>query len=490
MSAACSKLGNRTACGLSGARVTARLPFEGVPLEAGEVREAEPLRVTHGESATPLLEAWADAFGRRGRARVPERSTVGWCSWYYYFTSITEERIRGNLDRLGELNRDLPLELFQIDDGYQEAIGSWLTTNAKFPRGMKPLADAIAERGYAPGLWLAPFIARSESTILREHPDWFVRNTRGKPRYALYNPFWGKLGTAKALDTTHPEVQRWLGEVFRTITAEWGFRFVKIDFLYAAALPGRRYDPRATGAEALRRGLEVVRQAVGDDVHILGCGSPIGPAVGLVDSMRVGIDVAPYWSDFVSRRVGRDYDMASTKNALRNVLTRAFMHRRLWQNDPDCLLVRAERTKLSLDEVRSLATIAALSGGTMLVSDDLTELAADRLALARQAIDVNREVSRALPRCPDLMESSFPGLLWADRDAGGGYLAVFNPSDAPTERRVVLDALPELPAWVAAAERVEDVWLGADLPVRAGVLELGPLAAHAVRLLRFDGPER
>ena len=50
--------------------------------------------------------------------------------------------------------------------------------------------------------------------------------------------------------------------------------------------------------------------------------------------MRIGPDVAPFWTNWLSRGPLRDRHGVATKHAMRNTLTRAFMHRRLWLNDP------------------------------------------------------------------------------------------------------------------------------------------------------------
>jgi hypothetical protein len=71
----------------------------------------------------------------------------------------------------------------------------------------------------------------------------------------------------------------------------------------------------------------------------------------------------------------------SAETSIRNTLTRSWMHGRLWANDPDCVLVRQDRTKLSLDEVRTLVSAIGLTGGMTLVSDDLTQLAPERVDL-------------------------------------------------------------------------------------------------------------
>ena len=82
-----------------------------------------------------------------------------------------------------------------------------------------------------------------------------------------------------ALDLTHPEVIAWLGDLFHTICDDWGYDYVKIDFIYAGAIDGIRHDPNVTRAQAYRRGLEAIRDAVGNR-FILACGNPIGPSVG------------------------------------------------------------------------------------------------------------------------------------------------------------------------------------------------------------------
>jgi alpha-galactosidase len=469
------------------ARLTAQVPFEGVPLAEGQTRETAPLLMLRGEDASELLEQYAAILGKALGARVPDRSVAGWCSWYQYFAKIDETKIRSNVDALAARRDSLPVSLIQIDDGYESEIGDWLAANDRFPRGLEPLAEEIRQQGFTPGLWLAPFIARPGSRLLAEHPDWFIRNARGRPRRALYNHVWSPWNTAKALDLSHPEVQAWLFDIFRTIARTWGYRFLKLDFLFAAALPGRRCDPAMTGAEALRRGLEIVREAVGEEVHILGCGCPLGPAVGLVDSMRIGPDVTPYWTGWISRFVTRDYGVVpSTKAALRNVLARGFMHRHLWQNDPDCVLVRETETKMTLDEVYTLASLVAVSGGTVLLSDDVNTLSEERARIASTVFAINRDV-QGTPRCLDLMTSPFPRLLWASRKGGGGYLAVFNPEDEP--RDIVVDFAKHAPLSRLGPEvSARDVWGNADRPLDSGSLALEAVPPHGVRLfLLSDG---
>ena len=464
----------------------ARLDFEGVELPAGGEREGEPLLVQTGDDVAGLLDSWAERIGAAMRARRRGAPLAGWCSWYEYFTRIDEPTIRSNLVRAADLRAELGLDLFQIDDGYEAAIGDWTRFRSGFPHGLAALAREVRAVGLRPGLWLAPLVARPESRLAREHPGWLLRDAAGRPRRGVYNPAWGLFDSAWALDATNPEVQAWLAALVETAVRDWGFSFLKLDFLFAGALDGRRHDRGRTGAEALRCALEVIREAAGDDVHLLGCGCPLGPAIGVVDSMRVGADVAPYWSDWRSRWIGRDLELPSLKNAIRNTLARAFLHGRLWQTDPDCLLVRDRRTRLTEEEVRAWASVVAVSGGTLFLSDELGSLPADRLAIARRARELRDEVVPGTVRSLDLFRVPFPRTLWARRRAGGWLLAVLNPDDRPAEVRLSVGELDAPPGELADGELV-DAWTGERLEIRAGALVLGPVAAHGARLV-MRGP--
>ncbi|MGA9532856.1 MAG: glycoside hydrolase family 36 protein, partial [Anaerolineales bacterium] len=237
------------------------------------------------------LETYVSAVARENRARVPTTIPTGWSSWYYFFDNVSEEDVIANLDWLHQHSDEAPLEFVQLDDGFQSQVGDWLESNDRFPHGHRWLVEQIEKRGFRAGLWLAPFVAHPRSSIVLEHPDWVLRTRGGRPVRAGYN--WNTF--VVALDPTHPGVIDYVQSVVRIAVQDWGYRYLKLDFLYAAALPGRRYDPTVTRAQALRAGLQAIRRAAGDGTLLAGCGSPLGPAVGLVDTMRIGPDVAPRW---------------------------------------------------------------------------------------------------------------------------------------------------------------------------------------------------
>jgi alpha-galactosidase len=327
-----------------------------------------------------------DLTGMENEVILDKDQPSGWCSWYHYFTRISPVILRENLERLTKVKNELPINLVQIDDGYQKSVGDWLETKPFFSGQMDLLAREIREQGFQAGLWLAPFIVHPASSIWKEHPDWLIRDSKGKPVNAGWN--WNRF--CGGLDLTHPDVQAYLKKVFHTLVEEWGYTYLKLDFLYAGALDGVHHDPSLNRAQILRRGMELIRETVGPSTYLLGCGAPLGSMIGLVDGMRIGTDVAPDWEPRyfgIELLFPNEPDIPSAKNAMQNVLTRSMMHNRWWQNDPDCLLIR-ESSHLTLTEIQSMASLIAMSGGLLLLSDDMHAVSRYRMRIAQTLLPV------------------------------------------------------------------------------------------------------
>ncbi|MBD3854480.1 MAG: hypothetical protein IFJ96_06830, partial [Acidobacteria bacterium] len=111
----------------------------------------------------------------------------------------------------------------------------------------------------------------------------------------LYGESRAVLEKAVALDPTSGATQEYVASVIAEVR-QWGFDYLKLDFLYAAAFPGRHESPMTREA-AYREGLSIVREAAGDDCYLLACGAPIIASVGIVDGIRLGPDVAEFWHD-------------------------------------------------------------------------------------------------------------------------------------------------------------------------------------------------
>lgn len=382
----------------------------GAVLAPGERRELHEVTIAVGQGdPASLLEAWAGALGSAAQARTTAPYQVGWCSWYHYFHGVTEADLRSNL----ALANRWPFDVFQLDDGFQAAIGDWLDTNDKFPTPIDGLAAAIAAEGRTPGIWIAPFLAGATSEVAVAHPDWLATHLpTGRPLVGMVNDGWG--GAVNTLDTSNPEVLEHLEVVARSLV-EAGYPYIKLDFTFAPSMLGGYVDRSRTPAQRVRAGFDAVRRGAGEDTFLLGCGAPLGSTVGVVDGMRIGADVAPWWHPQPDqyRPPGHLGGEPATVNAWRNTLSRSFMHRQLWLNDPDCLMLRAERTTLEPEQMRAWALAVGVSGGMALVSDDLALLGPDARSLLDEVVALGREADAGAhpPRCLDLMEVDPPTRL-------------------------------------------------------------------------------
>jgi hypothetical protein len=224
-----------------------------------------------------------------------------------------------------------------------------------------------------------------------------------------------------------------------------------------------------TRGETLRRGLEAIRAGSGDDAFILGCGCPLGQAVGIVDGMRIGPDVSPFW--------GSGTADPSTVYALDAIIARSFMHRRLWLNDPDCLMLRARETRLTADERASLAAVIGASGGMLLISDDMALLGKDEGALFRTVAKLSAEIDSNAAREP---------ILPLDLMATGDVRGVVNEN--PDATIAMLLNRGDQPARVQTSELNfgdrEIVVFDLATTGKAAVFDTIDLTPHSARILR------
>ncbi len=231
-------------------------------LGPGERLVLEDVEIRAGERAETLLERWADGVGEANDARVPAQRRVAWATWYAgAYTGLDERWIHERVAALRACRA--PVDSVIVDDGYQIAHGDWLASSPRLPSGLAALARHIRDAGFAPGLWIAPFAVAAESRVARAHPDWLVRDPRGRPLKTAMILSFGRPTPTYSLDTTHPEVAAHLEATARALV-DHGFEILKVDFLTAGAAPGARFDRAATRAMAYARGMEALRRGAGE----------------------------------------------------------------------------------------------------------------------------------------------------------------------------------------------------------------------------------
>jgi alpha-galactosidase len=447
---------------------------DGVRLDAGKSLTTDRAYLSLGTPADEYFEAAA----RENRARAKRAAPEGWSSWYYYYSAVRQSDLEKNTDAAANLRAKLPLRLIQLDDGFQADVGDWFERNAKFPSRMDETAARIRKAGFTPGVWLSPFLVNLGSRIAKEHPDWLASKAQG----VMSNIKLAWVRETRSLDVTRPEVRAHIRRLIQTAVREWKFPFLKLDYLYMPAVKGvRLHDPAVTRAQALHKALEEIRAAAGEKTYLLGCGCPLGSGIGIFDAMRIGPDVDSIWKAHLFHHTwaGRgDPTLPAAWNAVRNMLARAPLHRRWWWNDPDCMLARDTETRLTSDERRTLATAIALSGGMVLLSDDLSALSPAAVRLA-QTIFPPLYHAAELTSWRGEAASSIAVLPMRGPQGKWWVIGIFNWGDRPAGRFIDVRELTGMREEAAAFS----FWDERFLETAGGQLEFAGIPAHGSVLL-------
>jgi alpha-galactosidase len=303
------------------------------------VRSSGAVSSTTDTDAESALAAYATAFAHSAGSTPVTGSAPPrvWCSWYRYFEAITATDVLENLRAIDQ--HDLVVDVIQVDDGWSPGLGEGLVVADRFG-SLDAVVEAVRATGRRVGIWVAPFIVGARSTLATQHPQW-VLGDAGRN--------WGD--DLVGLDLTHPGVLDLLADSF-TRLVDRGIDYFKLDFLYGGAVPGRRHED-VTGVEAYRSGISLIREVVGPDAQLVGCGAPILPSVGLVDAMRVSPDTFHEGGE----------DGSEGLRGLMPLAARAWQQGRFWVNDPDCLVARpsyAQRDRWS-DAVAAFGGLPSFS---------------------------------------------------------------------------------------------------------------------------------
>lgn len=304
---------------------------------------------------------------------------AGYTSWYNYFQKIDQNIIYRDLDAMDPVKEHA--NIFQIDDGYETFVGDWLDPNPeKFPDGMKAVAERIHDKGYMAGIWLAPFSVQIKSRTYKEHPDWVIRDEKGKPVLGCVG--WGG---AYTLDIYNPEVREYIKHFFDVILNDWGYDMVKLDFLYSECMFPRNNKTRGT---IMCEAMEFLRECCGNKL-ILGCGVPLGAAFGLVDACRISCDVDLAYTGKYYNKLHLNNEIPSAQNAINNTLFRRQLNNRVFVNDPDVFFLRYSNLKFTPEQKYLLGFINHICGDVLFVSDNMEEYLSSDIAAVKKFYSIS-----------------------------------------------------------------------------------------------------
>ena len=397
----------------------------GIELAPGKAQELDVLVVAEGDDPHAMLERFGRQAARHHGRRFDPTPMVGMMTWYGYRSAIDEEIILSNAKIVGELFGGYPqkmLNVMLLDHGWQEDAnwGYWHADRKRFPHGMKWLSGKLAKAGMKLGLWYTPFCVTDNAPNSKKLLALAAKDSQGKPKGGICN-VWGTLPghpysrPITFLDGRQSAVQDiWHRDFARM--RKWGCVYWKLDFF---ALMTSDADKATCGVgELYARTWRNFRRSAGATAHLAPCSCDTNLQVGYCDSVRIGADIgnAGGWPGAMDPY---RYALAATAGFW-------YKHRNCWINDPDSIQLAKG---CSLSEARIRATVAALSGGHLMLSESLRDVDNERIEMIRRLIPPCPQAARPL----DLFENPFPEgypSLWSlPLKTGFGpatTLAVFN----------------------------------------------------------------
>jgi len=375
--------------------VTISAEGENKPIKPGETIEFEKFVIETGDNWQDMMFGYGEQIAKIHSIKPQETGKwKGWGSWDYYGHNYTMEDITSNMEQLKALN--IGANVIQLDASWWVNRGDYLETRSNLPGGMKGVAKVIIDNGFVAGLHLDGMRAVSTAMVYKDHPDWFLKDQDGN---TIYAPFRDQLRVF--FDYSNPATCEYIKNVLKTMTTDWGYQYIKVDFLAfglnreifeSAKDSGLKkvvaFDTTMTSMERSRAGFAAMREGIGE-AYFLGCSSVFGPNFGLIDALRTGPDINPRYE-------------AYRTHALQNA-GNFYLNQTVVQNDADYMVVRSKEDEdstraqgvhkfggnVSLNEAAMWADYVALFGGIKLSGDDLSLLRTERKELAKKAFSIN-----------------------------------------------------------------------------------------------------
>jgi len=411
----------------------------GFEIEPASEQPLDPLVVSMGSDPYSLLELYGDAVARYHGKPFNGPPIVGMMTWYGYRTAIDEKIVVENARLIAELFSGYPQEmqiLMLCDHGWQQDAnwGYWQPDEKRFPHGIKWLSEQLQNMGLSLGLWYTPFCITGNALNYAQLIPLESLDPQGKA-HTSKACVWGQLpGQSDCmpisfLDGGKPAVQ----EIWRKTLSrmkEWGTKYWKLDFFN---LRTSTSEQRKLGVGDLyAKTYQSFRAAAGDE-SLNPCSCDTNLQVGYCDSTRIAADIgnAGDWSDTVQ----------GFRRGMGTIAALWFKHRKFWINDPDSVQIGKG---CSLAEARVRATVVSMSGGHLMLSEDLRTIDPERLEIIRRLLPVYPHAARPLDLFAHPFPDGYPALWALSVPAGFGpkvALAVFNLGPEPQKYAITAKML-------------------------------------------------
>ena len=351
------------------------------------------------------------------------RPAMGWSSWSFVRRQPTEAKIKAQADALvaGGL-KDHGFVYVNLDDFWQkcdsngfavDSYGRWAVDTAKFPSGIKALADYVHSKGLKFGFYVTPGIAKN--AVLKNtpiegtsyHAKDIADTSKTEKNYNCKNMYY--------IDYSKPGAQEFVNSWAKQF-ASWGVDYLKIDGVGSQDVP----DVQAWD-KALRASGRPINFALSNNLPIAD-GSTWRK---LANSWRTQGDVECYCGPGSN---GSGYPLTDWSHVSARFNTAAS-----WQpyagpggwNDLDSLEIgNGDQAGLTADQRRSHFTLWAMAASPLLLGTDLTHLdSVDKAMLTNDRLIGVDQDGVAAKR----VVNSGVKQVWSKRENGGAYVvALFN----------------------------------------------------------------
>jgi hypothetical protein len=414
-----------------------------------------------GTTAPGQLRREFLGYVERERAH-PYRTFLHYNSWYD-FSPFDEAQVLDAINAIGQelhVKRGVTLDSFMLDDGWDDhKIWGF---NAGFPHGFRPVQEATARYGSAPGVWLSPWGGYDEARKERlsyAKQEGFETNSQG---LALSGPVYYKRFHEVCLD----------------MIRDYGVNQFKIDGTGSTAqtIPGSQFGSDFEAAIALISDMRATKP----DLYV---------------NLTTSTYPSPFWLRYADStwRGGEDNDFAGVGSARQQWITYrdAATFENIVERGPlyplnslmlHGLIFARLADKLDTDpgddflsEVRSY-----FGSGTQcqemyltpsLLSDRNWDALAEGAKWSRRNADVLVD-THWVGGDPNLLEV----YGWASWSPKKAILTLRNPSDRPQSFEVDPQVIFELPPGTPQSYRLANPW-GADVGLGAVELRLGSKTA-------------
>jgi hypothetical protein len=372
---------------------------------------------------------------------------VGWNSWYAYGCDINSEAMTSTSDFIRSKLQSR---------GYGNNGVVYINWDSFCGAGPQPdyqkVAEHIKQNGQRPGIYLVPF-----ARFGKGGDEGIVPGTNGQYtwndlllRDANHVPIPAHVG--RPLDPTHPGTRMYVESTLNQFM-QWGYEFVKLDFLSHGAMEGKHYLSSFTAMQAYNYGMRYIRDAVGGRMFVSLSIAPLFPGAEYANSRRISCDAAG--------------SIKEIEYMLNSVTYGWWLGKYYRYNDGDLVVVGRNTANEAVSRVTaSVITGMFLDGDALPGNRSIQDRARDLLtrpailAVARMGKTFRPVENNTGDRAAD---------EFVCRKGTTFYLAVFNYQQEPVTKSIDLSRAGLSPR---LRYRVTDLWSGTTRSV------LGTMSVH------------